>query len=139
MTTDYTPTTEEVFQSWKAGVEEWEGVCDRAEFYRWLAAHDAEVRADEYQRGYQRGCEDTARAIEDMPPFTTEPDAPSTLSHLWLVRRRDAIAAARGDGEHKPFDDCWEGGSIALCAGCSASGERVEWPCDAARGNGPTD
>lgn len=60
---DYTPTTDEVFHAYWSHVA-YERMLrggeppERAEFDRWLAEHDAEVRAEErekYDRGEDQG------------------------------------------------------------------------------------
>lgn len=54
--TDYTPTTDEVRKAYvhanadtELQIDKWETVFDR-----WLAAHDAEVRADEREQAAKR-------------------------------------------------------------------------------------
>lgn len=67
--TDYTPTTERIrefyvgqrFQSELYAGRPAPGIVERyAEFDRWLSAHDAEVRAEEWDAGYEAGAEDQA-------------------------------------------------------------------------------
>lgn len=61
---EYTPDTGEVRELW-AAFSEYGGIVDRpastgwddyrAEFDRWLAAHDKEVAADAWGEGYEAG------------------------------------------------------------------------------------
>lgn len=63
---EYTPTTEEVQKRYAEGEEHLHTYGPaplRTEFNRWLAAHDAEVRAgeaDAWDAGYEAGAEDQA-------------------------------------------------------------------------------
>ena len=56
MDNEYTPTTEDVEHYYGLAREEWNygeeltGEQSRAEFYRWLAAHDEQVRAEVAER-----------------------------------------------------------------------------------------
>ena len=83
---DYTPTTEDirdVYMGWvpysqQRGMEE---------FYRWLAAHDAEVRADEREKAAQR--------IDELLCWTCY--SPHHAADC-TVSKFKAVAAARGDG-----------------------------------------
>ena len=69
MTGPYTPTTEEVLE---AATGRTRPVFD-AQFYRWLVAHEAEVRADEREQAAQRilaadmwpcgECDNASRAV----------------------------------------------------------------------------
>ena len=52
--TDYTPTTAEVREWYDTFIEERSGESGLPEFDRWLATHDAEVRADEREKAAQR-------------------------------------------------------------------------------------
>ena len=94
---DYTPTTEEVRQFWTVFLSH-----DGDEFNRWLAAHDAEVCADEREKWIKRmeehadscdyGDEDgDCMGYEDCGHFL-----PSIYYHM--KSQRD-LAAIRGNGE----------------------------------------
>ncbi|MGN7978222.1 hypothetical protein ACTJJ4_11675 [Microbacterium sp. 22195] len=67
--TDYTPTTEEVReQYWAASGDRRRGSSAWGEFDRWLAAHDAQKRAEwEAEQGERRPC----RLPHTAPPCTT--------------------------------------------------------------------
>ena len=81
--TEYTPTTEYVRQGYLFGFIKEQREEAASVFDRWLAAHDAEVRADE--------CEQAAMRV-------------GLLDFTWLERNRKAnrlwkaaVAAARGE------------------------------------------
>lgn len=60
---DYTPTTEQVLKQW---VAEWAPSPNlEAQFHRWLAAHDAEKRA-EWEAERRAGDEATRRQIDGL-------------------------------------------------------------------------
>ena len=62
---EYTPTTQQVRRYWQYGANAWSAASadDRdpvgqrfgAQFDRWLAAHDAEVKAEAWDEGYSAG------------------------------------------------------------------------------------
>ena len=52
--TPYTPTTEEVL---KASTGRTRPLFD-AHFYRWLVAHEEQIRSTAFQEGYRTGCEE---------------------------------------------------------------------------------
>lgn len=63
---EYTPNTEQVRRYWQYGANAWSAASadDRdlvgsigAEFDRWLAAHDAEVKAEAWNEGHNEGWE----------------------------------------------------------------------------------
>lgn len=84
---DYTPHTGEIRDAVSGG---WDyAYITPKEFDRWLAAHDAEVRADEREKAAQR----VARVR-----FWTEWGESSEYE---VCNWNSAIAAARGDGEQE--------------------------------------
>lgn len=89
MADDYTPTTEEVREQYTREEPPRIGTVAerRAEFDRWLAAHDAQVRADERER--------IASAIEAL---RVDAAMPSPLSYR-IARDAAARIARDGGGE----------------------------------------
>ena len=87
---DYTPMTEEVREAYAThrfnAYATYRGTS-LDEFDQWLAAHDAEIRADEREQAAQR----VAKAIKHNRSCIVE-DAPD----CWC-ERSIAIAAARGE------------------------------------------
>lgn len=91
---EHTPTTDQIRNWWIFGDghddESWDASAlsaahksHAAGFDRWLAAHDAEVRADEREQAAHR--------VGALEPFPVEPcDG--------LLFAKDAVAAARGGG-----------------------------------------
>ena len=85
---DYTPTADEVRNYYERGVIDAGGIREdsRGNFDRWLAAHDAEVRADEREKA--------AKRVAIIPPFPVEMHG-GTLD---VIPKYNAIDAARGEG-----------------------------------------
>lgn len=82
----YTPTLHEV----RAGFRDGQSFFDVGDFDRWLAAHDAEVRADEREKAARR----VAAVRSPNPLAVMLGGKPFPL----FVDVDDAVAAARGDG-----------------------------------------
>lgn len=78
MSAEYTPTTEDVTTAALAG-----GIYSEAEFDRWLAAHDAEVRAEALREAAK-----VSRAYS-----TDSRDIPSHVADV-LAERADKAAAS---------------------------------------------
>lgn len=90
---EYTPTTEEVRESFASGVN-FESrtpfLSGRKQFDRWLAAHDAEVRAGgDYYEGFEEGT-NLGRSEVRESVATEEPEWEYSVVHVqvdgWVER-----------------------------------------------------
>lgn len=88
---DYTPTTEEVREAAGGSLN----YITSDEFDRWLAAHDAEVRADEREESARRVFDEEQKVNPILWRDPTNPHLSGVLRGL--QRARDLLAAARGE------------------------------------------
>lgn len=108
---DYTPTTDEVRQQYSEG---WIYLTEK--FDRWLAAHDEATYHSGYLHGHAEGMAEATSAEHDAEVRADEREkAAQRVAERqqryecirgqvildktgWLIERKLAVAAARGDG-----------------------------------------
>ena len=104
---DYTPTTEEVREDYALGRNEVVGAegydPHRAEFYRWLAAHDAEKRAEWEAEAALPPCD--AGCDYNSGPDETCSAHGRPPAEIWeivasVAAERDAAQGQLGEAEH---------------------------------------
>lgn len=102
---DYTPMTDEVREGFALDRSGYlSGSEGAAEFDRWLAARDAEVRADEREK-----CAEAIFNEEQVAMRRPNPTDPFRNGFILGLQRARDIAAARGDGEREVLshaDNC---------------------------------